>query len=483
MLTSWQLDFHFVIIYNLCYDFTPTKSYKFYNTPTTDEHFMNLEEYLHLKTKIFTHQESDESLRAFGLEHKNLHHKEVSLLQQWSKTSSHTQENTPSWSRGVIVLLSLLSLFFGLLSAQALLSYDGTEVVNVLLFLALSVALPLVGLVWFVVALLYTPSSKFSLSAILLFLFSKINKFQNYTHLEPYVMQSFLLFISQLLALMFSLGFLTTFLLIVSTQDIAFGWSSTLNLSPQEMTHILQPISSVWSWLCPQENSLETLIQQSRYFRLHDTPHTQLNPQILGQWWHFLACSALFYSVFVRLITLAISFVKLQKTLKSTLLQHPQTQKVLRGMKEVLVQTQAHQTEPLHHTPKHHPHTPAPQTRNTTFLYTFGWAIEESKGGVILESLGYTTQHFFSVGGAKSLQEDEEALQKAHNQTLILIQAWEVPTMEFIDFLDELLCFTKEVTIHLIGYHTHNYKASEKDATIWQEKLLLEGFKDLKVVV
>jgi hypothetical protein len=449
---------------------------------------MNFKHYFTLYHQIQTHQESDETLRAFGIKHQKLFSQPLKLLQLWGQHATpNTQLQTPPNTTLITTLITLMAAVIGVLSAQVVLYYDGSSLVNILFFLALSVALPLLGSVVFFLSVLFANISQFSLSFLAFVLLNKLlphHKFNTQLY-DTKLFDRYFLFITQLASLVFSVTFLATFLVIISTQDIAFGWSSTLAISPEELGSFLHTIALAWNWICPQDISLHELITQSRYFRLQHATNTQLNPEILGQWWHFLACSAFFYSILLRVVTLTIAYFLLQNSFKQTLLKHPQTQEVLRAMQEVLVQTQSQQQEKKHK--QTNTQTNQHATRNTqpqnNYTITYGWAMEAQKIPVVVESLQIQTQNIASVGGAHTLESDEKEIQKAHGDILVVVQAWEVPTMEFIDFIEEILLHANTITLYPVGYHTRNYQPNPKDLAVWEEKLQTEGLTTIKVIV
>ncbi|TVO72496.1 DUF2868 domain-containing protein [Sedimenticola selenatireducens] len=117
--------------------------------------------------------------------------------------------------------------------------------------------------------------------------------------------------LGQQLSMLFSLGMLMAFLLYLLVTDLAFGWSSTLNLSSEliyQLTHIMSwPWQNLWPAAVP---SIE-LVEQTHYFRA--APISVVQPELFGQWWRFLLMSLLLYVVLPRVITSAFFRYRLNR--------------------------------------------------------------------------------------------------------------------------------------------------------------------------
>jgi len=107
--------------------------------------------------------------------------------------------------------------------------------------------------------------------------------------------------LTQLFAIGFNLGLLATTLFKVITADIAFGWQSTLQLSPETLFSLVQKIALPWSWLVTGESAFPSLaqIEGSRIILKEGIYH--LSTPDLASWWPFLCYSVLFYGLLPRL--------------------------------------------------------------------------------------------------------------------------------------------------------------------------------------
>jgi hypothetical protein len=78
---------------------------------------------------------------------------------------------------------------------------------------------------------------------------------------------------------------------------------------------------------------------------------------------------------------------------------------------------------------------------------------------------------FFEVGGANSLQEDNEIISKSHGEVLLFVKGWEPPTMDFIDYLKELSSHVDKVIVTPVGTAKNGYKIDAEAVDVWDRKL------------
>ena len=102
-----------------------------------------------------------------------------------------------------------------------------------------------------------------------------------------------------------------------------------------------------------------------------------------------------------------------------------------------------------------------------------GWAIPQSQLRVMSDSMQIISPDLFEVGGGNSLQEDSEIVSKSHGEVLLYVKAWEPPTMDFMDYLEELLQKVDKVIIYPVGSSTEGYSTQSKFIDIWAKKLSL----------
>ncbi len=292
------------------------------------------------------------------------------------------------------IIFIIGGFFFGFSLSGGLLLYSGKELVNVLIYFTFVIALP---------ALL-------SISSFLLFLIKK-----DYAKLQA-------LRLSLLSGVFFSFGALSSLLITVITQDIAFGWSTTLNIDAKSLKSILDKIA-FWSQICSSCAVDEKLIELSRFTRLGSaiTKEQISNATLLGQWWKFLAMSILVYGIFLRglLYLLSFTFKKSKITITSNI-----------------------QKEDF-----------KPQKQKAKVLNSSSLRGEFRVIPYNLDSFNINLPH-----------------NKDAKDIVIVVKSWEPPILDFFDFAKELeeQNSNSKIIIYLLGL---NGKAKSEDIDIWSKKI------------
>jgi hypothetical protein len=273
-------------------------------------------------------------------------------------------------------------------------------------------------------------------------------------------------------SLFFSIGLLLGLLLVVATKDIAFSWSTTLQVSSEEFYNILNVIAYPWhTWFPSAVPSLE-LIEQSQYFRLGDKLSTEMiaNASKLGQWWKFLALATLFYAIVLRILMYVLATIGLKMAVKKSLLSLEGVSGLLRDMNEPIISTHALgmgviKEEQALNSLQHVIHL------DTSYDVVQGWAMSKEELLVLNDSMQVITPLLFDVGGTNTLDEDTEIIHKSHGEVLLYVKIWEPPTMDFMDYLEELVMDVDKVIVMPVGTQENGYAIENKFMAIWERKL------------
>jgi len=87
--------------------------------------------------------------------------------------------------------------------------------------------------------------------------------------------------------LAFGVAGLITLLVLVVIQDLAFGWSTTLNTGTDSYYRMLSAIATPWQHLWPAAMPDRELVDATRFFRSQSS--TTTDPALWGSWWPFVA--------------------------------------------------------------------------------------------------------------------------------------------------------------------------------------------------
>lgn len=448
---------------------------------------MNLKSYLDLYELLENNDTTREENRAFGLSHVLLKNKPIDQLLTWTEAHKNKltrpllSETFSSYLYGVTLTLVFVAFVLGIFSGIALLSYSGHEPVNVVYFMAMVIFFPLLTMSLTLVSMLRANavesllvhiSPAFWMEKIVALLPHKTQENLKTLKINPLLTNWVVIKRSQVIALFFSLGLLLALLAMVVTKDIAFAWSTTLNVTPDSFHGFLNTIALPWRDIFPSAVPSVELIQNSQYFRLGDKLSEEMiaNASKLGQWWKFLAMATIFYALVLRFLMFLLSSFGLKKAVKKSLLTLNGAVKILTEMNEPIISTHAINDEEVF-VPHEHSYAQILNHVDTSYDMLQGWAISREQLVVLSDSMSVIAPKFFEVGGTNSFEEDHEIISKSRGEVLFFVKGWEPPTMDFVDYLSELCVKVDKVVLVPVGTVENHYELKEKFVDVWDRKL------------
>lgn len=408
--------------------------------------------------------------RAVGREFAHLEHQPPRQLLAWLHRvqTGSVAGRVNALHRLGLALLAIGGLAAGWGAAAVVYAYDGTHPVNIIHVLAVFVLLPLVMLVGFGLGLLparrvpglggvqdvvglLSPGRLQRLLARRLpqehrdTVAAWLGRGQAHRRLYGRVDRWMVAHSSQTFALSFHLGAVACALYLIAFSDLAFAWSTTLQVDAGRLERWTTLLSAPWAWAWVDARPSLELIESTRYFRLGEGsfPAAQ-SPAGLGGWWPFLAMSMATYGVLPRLLTLLLTRARLQAALRRTFLHLPGLEDVRMRLNHALVETQADEAEQ-----GARDDAAAAPAGNVTTLHdgpvaVIVWASAAEAGAATGGWLGVRVASWHAAGGAGTLEADRQAIASATGSNggdpalLVLVKAWEPPMAELTDFLRDL---------------------------------------------
>ncbi len=450
-------------------------------TPLKLEDLIDLEYQLHLDESA-DHHALRERDRAVGLALAGKAHGRRALFLAWlEKMRGETDEDFPgkravSAIGMVSLLLGLTGLLLGAGTALGVFAYEGDRPVNVVNVLGVFVLLQLLLLVFWILAILpagwikWLPGASKArdllrllspgrlLPALLRFLpgahrqslkeaYGSLQAFnQSYGKLRFWLLAR----LSQDFALCFNLGALLVFLYMVAVTDLAFAWSTTLDVEPSRLHQLTNALAAPWSWRFPELAPTLDLVQATRYSR-HLGEYISTNggpPDVadLGRWWSFLWISMMIYGLFPRLLTNYISNARFNRALKNVPLDRAAFQILHERLTEPLAEFHAEEDRSRH-----------PDNANSGggigsvpppggSYAAVNWGAldlpDDRIQKLLSRRLNCRVEKILKAGGA-DYEEDERTLTALENaapdvNAAVLVKAWEAPTRDFTNFLAEI---------------------------------------------
>jgi hypothetical protein len=236
----------------------------------------------------------------------------------------------------------------------------------------------------------------------------------------------------------FGLTGLATLLMMIVVQDLAFGWSTTLDTAASGYHNLVNTLATPWSWLWPAAGPSLELVEATRFFRAASGT-TRIDPSRWGQWWPFVVMLWLAWTVIPRVILLIISQVLLHCRAARLLVRHPGMQALLYRMETATLDTGN----------SHNDAADLSDTRtrarpdllpDTPIMICWAGAGEPE----LPQRLEAPDTRIFRAGGRATLAQDDEVLAQVTGELtgqktpaiIVVTRSWEPPTGELHDFLE-----------------------------------------------
>ena len=232
--------------------------------------------------------------------------------------------------------------------------------------------------------------------------------------------------------LMFAISGLLTLLAMVTVQDLAFGWSTTLQASAEGYHRLVSVVALPWQSLWPAAFPSAELVAASQYYRLGDNPVS--DPALLGNWWPFILMAWLTYVVLPRLALLVLAALQVRWQAAASLRRHPGYQPLFYRFDTPWVETRGDEEAPRQPAPVQVAMAPLPETG--TLVHWAGAG--QASAGLVAQLTAQASPLQLRAGGNSSLEEDADTLRRAGEQgqpVILVARGWEPPTGELADFL------------------------------------------------
>jgi len=285
---------------------------------------------------------------------------------------------------------------------------------------------------------------------------------------------------SQWLAVGFFVGVLTVAWLLVAFTDLAFGWSTTLQIDPATVHSWVANLARPWSnWLVVATPDAG-LVEVSRFYRLEEGGMPATRAARLGEWWPFVLMTVLTYGLLPRLLLFGVAIWRLDVASRMLLRDDPEVTALIDRL--TLPRLDYHGE--LEDTPavtegalSAPPLTAALSAEdNSTVVLIWNDALPESAANEWLaERFGVRAKQVIGMGALQgsTLHRDQlERISSGVQRLVIFTKGWEPPLLEFSDFLDLIREVVGEVASLIlvpIDVTGRQVRMSERD--IWARVL------------
>ncbi|MEQ8860550.1 MAG: DUF2868 domain-containing protein [Pseudomonadales bacterium] len=392
--------------------------------------------------------------------------------------------------------LALFGLLLGAAVVGVALGYDGRYPVNLFTLLGVLVGLPLLMLLF---TLLLLPGRVPGLRALQSVIAGMnpgrwagawLDRFLGADLFAPGLLRSGgtgafskwqLLVFSQWLALGFFAGALSVALLRVTFTDLAFGWSTTLNVDAALVHRALATLAAPWAGWLPDAAPDAALVEASRFFRLEEGGMPQARAAQLGAWWPFVLMTMVVYGALPRLLLLLFGGWRLRRATVALLLDDPEVSALLDRMDAPLLALGGSSEEERLEAEREG--LPAPrELPSTQGLVLLVWNAAADRGTArrwLADHLGASAEASADVGILQredaqrgTLADVRQALDGPVRRVVLVTKGWEPPLLEFMDFLGLVReAFGGEATITVVPLNVSASAVEADDRDVWARAL------------
>lgn len=372
-------------------------------------------------------------------------------------------------------LLALVGLLVGWAAARVVLHYDGTQPVNIIHALAVFVGLQLLLVAVLCVTLLprratrWAPGlrtlqeafsalspgrllrlgERFLPQEVRRLLAAAVGRGSAHQRVLGRVQKWALVGAAQWFGVAFNVGALIGCLYLIASSDLAFAWSTTLDVEATHLHRLTRGLAAPWAGWLPQAVPSLELIEATRYFRFKDgtLPGRPTDPAVLGDWWPFLLAAITCYGLLLRTLLLGVAGWRFRRAVEYALLHAPGVQDLWDRLDSALVETRAAQPEAAGDVPSPraaHSGQPPLASRAGVLVKWAGVELDHGEAAQPLrQALGVEPRAAFRAGGTNSLEDDRNVIadvarDAGSGPVLILVKGWEPALLEFLDFLADL---------------------------------------------
>lgn len=391
---------------------------------------------------------------------------------------------------GASFILVVLGAFFGAGVAGVAFAYDGRYPVNLFALLGLLVLLPITTLLFTLLLLPRRIPGLANLQGSL----AALNPARWLAHgLDRYLdLDLFrwraggssaarfskwqLVAFAQWLAVGFYVGALVLALLLVAFTDLAFGWSTTLEVGADGVYQFLSALAAPWAWGLPVAVPDADLVAQSRYFRLGDS--NQVPAARLGDWWPYVCMVVGVYGLLPRVGLLVFASVRLRAARTAMLLDDPQVTALLDRISTPLVQHDASvvvSDQPVVDQPRANASTQRQLGSVEAALVVWN---QGGAPGTVAEFL--STEYGMTVNGctelgsvmtAAELGENLDVIPEDVRRFVVVTKGWEPPLLEFLDLLTTLRKRFHSATVAVVPVAVSGDRVDARERDIWAHTL------------
>ncbi|WP_372965769.1 DUF2868 domain-containing protein [Marinobacter sp.] len=318
----------------------------------------------------------------------------------------------------------------GILTMAGLLFYDGGQRINITVLLAFVLLQLLLALVTTVQSIAGWQPWRWVLRRL-----NKQTPGATLAQLQPILMAR----AAHTGGTLFATTGLLTLLVLLVIQDLAFGWSTTLDTAALGYHRMIQVVAIPWGQLWPTAVPSQELVEATRFFRT-SPGSAGTAPEQWGLWWPFVVMLWVTWVLIPRILLLALSQWLVGRKARQLLRRHPGMQALAYRMETPTLDT-GNQHNDADDLPDTSIHTKPGELPEAQHIICWAGAGEPE----LPQQLLMQNSQILKAGGRASLADDDQVLATLakkltgeNSPSVVLVtRSWEPPTGELHDFLDQ----------------------------------------------
>ncbi len=284
-----------------------------------------------------------------------------------------------------------------------------------------------------------------------------------------------LIYLAQQFTVALNIGIIATLFYLIVATDLAFGWSTTLQVETDTMSDIFGVLSLPWRWALPIAAPDAGLVEASRFFRLQTgSPIAVDMVARLGTWWMFLLMCLCVYGLIPRMLLLLYAGVRYDRALAIAIRGHPRAPTILFSLRHRPIDGDdcGGEASP----PADDPPLCRKQIGRPVSAVIVEWA-EIKSNPRALSRAGIQITQVVAAGGRQSTEVGRERIREimAHRPEAVVVvtASWEPPILDLMDFLKALRAHMEEAAfriVFLVPMETAD-GVDPQDLAIWEASL------------
>lgn len=387
------------------------------------------------------------------------------------------------------IIVGFIAFFIGLGAAGYLFSYDGTVPVNVLPILVFFALLPLLMLLASALSGLLLRRGtgripvlfwwmEWPLRSLLRKAGRDLPEGMRRNLSETWLVHStpaghYLRRSLQLAGVAYIFGALLWVLFHVTTTDLAFAWSSTLEMRGETLYSITNVISAPWRDLVPSAVVDAGTVEATRFYRADGSDFRAVSS---GRWWPFIFMSMMVYGFLPRVLAYFYYHWRFRKTVDVAMVTSDSGREILGFMEESLVTVSSDDRNRAVEPAGPDPDRPVGASGSCVVLL---WGMDDIGQSEVQAVLQRKVLSVGSLSGLHSIAGDRKPISQAARvsiengqcDVLIMVPLWEPPRLHFERKLEMLMQEASKSRIIILPVSDEQERSSGTGNVTWRKRV------------